>query len=278
MIKKYLTYTIALIFIVGITSSLISFSSGPNGGLAGAPGENNCTQCHSGSVLNGTGILSLTSDIPAAGFIEGTTYTITMKMKESGTSRFGFQTVPYGETTMKSTGDISITDIVRTRKSTNGAGDEYVTHTSSGTRGQTDSTSWAYAWTPSADDNTVTFYMAGNAANDDGSTAGDKVYLSNFSFTRQFGVSVAPEQSLNSLKAFPSPASQNLFVTLESKVFESTSIVLLDLQGREIYRYEDDLQPGAFSNIINVSTFPTGIYTLRVQMGDQVASRKVVVE
>ena len=277
--KKHYFFKTLLLLIPISAFTLLSFSSGNGNPLSGSPGDggNNCTQCHSGSTLDGTGVISLTSDIPAAGFIGGTSCTMNLKMKEGGINRFGFQTTAYGETTMGSTGAIAITDMTRTQLQSN-AGSEYVTHTSAGSSGQADSASWSFAWTPSANDNKVTFYVAGNAANDDGSTAGDKVYLSEFSLNRQFGVSLTPEKNIVSLKAFPSPASQNLFVSLESKVFGTANIVLLDLQGREVYRYEDDLQPGAFSNIINVSTFPTGIYTLRVQMGEEVASRKVMME
>ncbi|MFK7971017.1 MAG: T9SS type A sorting domain-containing protein [Bacteroidia bacterium] len=281
MNKLYLTIVLAFIFIGGISSSLISFSSGAPAGRAGSPISNGNTcataGCHASFPLNsGTGTLQVTTDIPADGFIAGNTYKVDIAMVEAGITRFAFESVPYGENTMGSAGNITISDAMRT-KTVNGGANTFVTHTFNGISGNAAST-WSYDWTPNADDDSVTFYASGMASNNNGSTAGDRIYNVSTGARRQFGVSITPEKNIASLKAFPSPASQNLFVSFESRVSEPTSIVLLDLQGREVYRYEDYLKPGEFSNVINVNNFPTGIYTLRVRMGKEVASRKVVVE
>jgi uncharacterized repeat protein (TIGR01451 family) len=80
-----------------------------------------------------------------------------------------------------------------------GGARQYVEHTSAGTFvGQQNGASWTFNWTaPSTDIGPVTFYAAGNQANNDGNTSGDYIYktfvaTAPASTTPDFVVSVAP--------------------------------------------------------------------------------------
>jgi uncharacterized protein (TIGR03437 family) len=65
------------------------------------------------------------------------------------------------------------------------SGTSYITHTASGTRlGTPGGASFQFDWTPPAQNaGTITFYVAGNAANGDGSPAGDQIYTASLQLT-----------------------------------------------------------------------------------------------
>ena len=68
------------------------FSAGGQSGLTGAPGEANCTQCHSGTTQDGTSENSfalLDGTTPVTSYTPGTTYTATLQ-QTSSPSKSGF--------------------------------------------------------------------------------------------------------------------------------------------------------------------------------------------
>src|SRR5688572_24806783 len=73
----------------------LSFKGLTNAGLpptahSGAPGEMHCGHCH-GPVNSGSSAVDLVN--PPANYVPGTTYPITIKVNNSGKTRFGFEMV-----------------------------------------------------------------------------------------------------------------------------------------------------------------------------------------
>jgi len=66
---------------------------GAPAGRSGAPGEQNCTACHSGSVLNGNNenvLTLLNGGNPVTNYTPGQTYTVSLSMSSNPTKK-GFQ-------------------------------------------------------------------------------------------------------------------------------------------------------------------------------------------
>jgi hypothetical protein len=156
---------LALVFAITVVAS--AFSSGPPDEKTGAPGEGTCNDCHSGS--------GGTTTITAPGsYSIGDTYTITVEVADGSASRWGFEVVAL-DSNGDQAGTITITDSTNTQSSET-AGKTYVKHTSTGTyAGTPNSGSWSFDWTPNAAYGDVTFYAAGNAANNNGANTGDKI-------------------------------------------------------------------------------------------------------
>ncbi len=158
-------------------------SSTPPAGNTGAPGDANCTGCHTGSVVTSGANwnnIGLTSNIPATGYVPGQTYTITLSHTQSGITKFGFQTTILNGSSLMA-GSITVTDAANTSTQTSGSR-TYINHTSAGTAGS-GSISWSFNWTaPSTGAGTITFYTAINATNSSASSAGDIIYLKSFAF------------------------------------------------------------------------------------------------
>jgi hypothetical protein len=99
------------------------------------------------------------------------TYDITVTLGQNGQSRWGFQFTP------QNIGTCTITEPGVTQIEFE-FGKIYVEHIAAGTYpGDPGPVSWNFQWTaPAAPPDQVTFYAAGNAANNNGSTSGDYIY------------------------------------------------------------------------------------------------------
>jgi hypothetical protein len=156
-----------------------AYAEGPPGGYTHAPGERDCTVCHLGMGRN-TGPGKFTITAPAA-YQLGQTYSIVVANTTTDQSRrrWGFQLTAL--TTGKSQAG-NLENVDANTQVVNGQGPgfdrQYIEHTQDGTfAGQTGGSHWTFNWTaPSMDVATVTFYAAGNQANDDGNSTGDQIY------------------------------------------------------------------------------------------------------
>ncbi len=177
-----------------------AFSSGPPAGSTGAPNEEPeaCAECHVPPDA-GTGQISITA--PAT-YIPGQTYQITVTHTNADLTRlrWGFQLTALDPSDEKA-GNLQSTDAFTQILNNGGPGGarQYVEHTSIGTfPGQQNGASWMFNWTaPDTDVGVITFYAAGNHANNDGNTSGDHIYRTFVasapaSATPDFVISAAP--------------------------------------------------------------------------------------
>lgn len=166
----------------------IALSYEPPTGHTGAPGEFTCAQCHfGGEVFDG----SLSIDAPDQ-YQPGMAYTITITLQDPGQSRWGFELIPLrrGDTELVMAGSLTNLSAHTTIQEILG-GKQYISHTSNEfDEGEPDGTyagtadgpvAWSFTWTaPPAGSDTVWFYAAGNAANNNlASGVGDFVYTAN---------------------------------------------------------------------------------------------------
>lgn len=166
---------IGALFIAGIGfGSWVLYPTGSPGGKTGSPGDGgaNCTQCHAGTPQSASGWI--TTNIPGSGYTAGQTYTITATGTHTGVGKFGFETTAEDNSNAKK-GTFIITDLTQTRLVN---ANKAVTHTSSGNTPVGNSKTWTFDWTaPAAGTGNITFYGAFNAANGNGTSTGDVIYL-----------------------------------------------------------------------------------------------------
>jgi uncharacterized repeat protein (TIGR01451 family) len=177
-----------------------AFSSGPPPGYTGAPREEPgaCAECH---VPQDVGSGHFTIIAPTT-YVPGQTYQITVTHTDTDPTRlrWGFELTAL-DTSDDKAGELQSTD--GTTQVINNAGPggarQYIEHTSIGTfTGQQNGASWTFNWTaPPTDIGFVTFYAAGNQANNDGNSSGDHIYktlvaAAPASSTPDFVVSIDP--------------------------------------------------------------------------------------
>lgn len=168
-----------LLIIAACALPVAANSTGPIGGLTGAPNHQTCAICHgTGDVNSGGGRIRVEA-INASTYTPGQTLRLRITIEDSAASRWGFQlTARRASANTQTLGGFSL---VAGQGTTIPAPSNpvLVQHNSSGTRpGITGSTSWEVDWNPpAANEGAVIFYAAGNAANNNSQAdSGDRVY------------------------------------------------------------------------------------------------------
>jgi hypothetical protein len=165
-----------------LTSKRISASvNGPAPGHTNAPGEGNCTACHVDFPLNsGSGSLSV-SGLPA-NYKPGQQIPLTVTLSQADAVAYGFELTsidnfgrPQGNY------NFSMADPVQLQIVNGFIGNNqrrYIEHTFNGvTPTQFGTKSWNFTWTaPAQRAGKISFYAAGNAADSNGTTSGDRIY------------------------------------------------------------------------------------------------------
>src|SRR4030095_10620039 len=177
-----------------------AFSAGPPAGYTAAPGEEPeaCAECHVPESA-GTGHINISA--PQT-YVPGQTYPITVTHTNTDQTRirWGFELTVL-DTSDEKAGDLHSLDSFTQILNNQGPGSarQYIEHTAAGTFiGQHNGASWTFNWTaPATDVGPITFYSAGNQANNDGNTSGDFIYKTFVtsvpaSTTPDFAVSVTP--------------------------------------------------------------------------------------
>lgn len=168
-------------------------SIGPQGGFSGAPGDSDCTQCHSGT-LNPAGGGRITLALPGneASWSAGQQIKIRVTVSDPEARRWGFQlTARSGSGNMTAAGSFTGPSETTQNRTGNNA---YIMHTAAGTfAGTAESATWEVTWTaPAAGAGTVTFYAAGNAANNNNANSGDRIYTTTSTLNEAASGGVSP--------------------------------------------------------------------------------------
>ena len=216
--QRWLLVLIALL--AGIAALLVTttalnppagaFSAGPPPGYTRAPGEEPeaCAECHLSSGSAGSGQISITA--PPT-YVPGQIYQITVTHTNSDPTRlrWGFQLTALDPSDEKA-GELQNTNPALTQIIQGGPGGnrQYVEHAAGGTFvNQTGGASWTFNWTaPPTDVGGVTFYAAGNHANNDGNTSGDFIY---FTFASSQPATSSPDFSVSGSPSLQTVAPGN---------------------------------------------------------------------
>lgn len=161
-------------------------SAGPMPGGSGVPArgaygaEPTCTVCHDGFSLNpdGEGAVAI-QGLPKR-YSLGARYPLRIAARHGAAEvqRFGFQLTAVG-VSGEGAGEFGLTDPERTQVVIDpSSARSYLEHTLAGTApASAGEAAWSFEWiAPRADRGEVAFFAVVNAANQDGSKAGDRIY------------------------------------------------------------------------------------------------------
>jgi Calx-beta domain len=157
-----------------------AYSAGPPAGYTRAPGEEPeaCAECHVPEGGTGSGQISI--NVPST-YVPGQTYQIAVTSTNPDPSRrrWGFELTALDPADEKAGNLQSINPLTQVITGGPGGARQYIEHSASGTfPGQTGGAQWVFNWTaPPTNVGPVTFYAAGNHANNDGNTSGDLIYF-----------------------------------------------------------------------------------------------------
>lgn len=247
--------------IEGVTSS-----SNPPAAKTGAPGEGNCTDCHTGTVMSADGVVDFSVG-GGPGYIPGNTYTLIVS--SIGGDKNGFQLTILDAANNQAG---SLTAGANSNVTTSG-GREYIRHSSS-----LGENTWVFEWTaPAEDAGELTAYYTVNKANNNGATSGDEIFVGTTPIPL-FGASIAENELDASYNVFFNQAAQEL--NLSYTLPEEAKVVLnvQDLSGRLItYRDFGDQPAGDYNETFQVNGVTSNsIYLVSLFVDNKVLNRKIM--
>lgn len=255
-------------------------SGGGQPSLTGAPGEQNCTQCHFGSTLDGTSenqLVMLNAQFQTVtSYTPGQTYTVSLTLA-SNPDKKGFSATVL-DPSNNMAGALTGSGLGGTQDFQNGPGTrDYVSHTSTS---NTSTTSlWAWSWTaPASNVGDVTFYVASNVANNNNTTSGDMIYLSEHIFGSVAGVE---EQKIESTFTAGYSIDQNTVVLdFTSLTSEDVFFNLVDMNGKSVFSkaLSKSLIGTNKQSVALPAEIKNGMYVVTVFVGNKPMSANIMVQ
>lgn len=249
-IRPYHSALLAVAALIVLGSALLaapppahSYSSGAIAGVAGDQFRSDgtaitCAVCHGSFELNaGDGSIEVEAAATAA---PGDAVPITITLDNQtppateGSGRQGFEATVRDPETGDLWGRLLLTDAVDTKYAS--ADSSYVTHTLSGTA----RTTWTFDWEPGTErSGTARVYVAGNAANGDGSPSGDYIYAATADVVvGEVAAEASPEAAFEVSAPRPNPVRRGgvARLTLTQARAGVVTATLVDGLGRTVRR------------------------------------------
>jgi hypothetical protein len=249
-------------------------SGGASPGMTGAPGEANCTQCHSGNTQMGTSenLLTISSGgVPVNSYMPGQQYTVTLSMASNPAKR-GFQATALTPSNIMA-GAFSE---VAGNTSINGGVKRYANHTSTSNTSAS-APSWTWTWTaPSAGTGTVTFYVATNKTNNNGNDNGDMIYLSQHPIDEASNalhqISLKPSFTLISTKP------NHWVIDWSSSETSIKDIDVVDGSGKRVFHQQSASKQANTTFELDVPSLGKGIYILSFSTKEGRLEKKISIQ
>jgi len=197
---------------------------------------------------------------------------ISVEIIDNTKSRFGFQLTALDDNNNKA-GSFTIGPKTGIASS---MGREYIAHqTASGTK------TWQFDWTaPSSNVGPITFFLAANAANANGSNSGDNIYTRSYMVEPTSPVSTKEiiKESIDFV-VYPNPIIDRLNIVLPSGIQSEFSIRLFNMKGELIYLSESIAGYNQEEYSFNVdSDIVNSMYILVIYSEQQKAYKKILVK
>ena len=272
MEKKNLLLILCLAVFIISTAAVLN--SNGKAGRTGSPNETTCVSCHSDFPLNsGGGSVTITSpNMTGWVYTLGQTYTINVTVAKTGAVLFGLGVEALsGTVTYANAGTFICTNPAETHLltyATNGR----ISVTQMANGGLTNNTkTFSFNWTaPTTNVGNVTFYVAGNAANNSGDESGDYIYTTTQVATKSaVGISSLSNSTDGLIVAnYPNPFTNSTKIEFELIKSGHISIDVFNILGVNVSSLTKDkyYSEGKHEILFDSSTLPSGVYMYKVKV------------
>lgn len=258
-----------------------SNANGPSGGQSGAPGEQNCTSCHSGATQSGTNenLLVINNDIGfgITQYTPGATYTVNLTMA-SNPAKKGFQVTALNAANTMAGNFVAGANTQLKTATISGGQRKYATHKSSSNTSATQTWNWTWQ-APATSEGAVTFYVATNKANNNNNDNGDVIYLSQHIFVND-DASVNEAQVENNFAVGYGVEKEELIISFSTLSIVPISLNLVDLQGKSVWSKKlDNASVGQNKEFVAVPKhIPNGMYVVHFFLGNKAYSAPISIQ
>lgn len=280
--KKTLITVLSLSAVV--TMSFVMSDNG-KAGKNGSPGENTCAEsgCHTGNPVNSSnGSVTITAPTMTNWqYVPGQVYPISVTVAQQGRSLFGlgFEALLASGA---NGGTITITNSTQMQiknATVNGNIRANVVHKLNGGASANTHT-FTFNWTaPASTAGTITFYAAGNAANNDGNESGDFIYTASRTVSPvTTGIEEAGSTAA-SMQVYPNPATDQFTVSYGLQQSSDVEINVFSTNGKLVMQQElRSESPGTHETGIRLdSGLPKGIYLVELRHDGQSETKRIMI-
>lgn len=253
-------------------------NNGPAGGKTGAPGEQNCTSCHSGATQDGSAenLLILNNDLGmgTTQYTPGATYTVNLSMA-SNPAKKGFQVTALNGANAMAGSFVAGANTQLKTATISGGQRKYATHKSTSNTSATQVWNWTWV-APANSEGAVTFYVATNKANNNNNDNGDLIYLSQHVFVND-DASLDESVKENNFNVGYSTEKDAILVSFSTLSIVPTSLNLVDLQGKSVYAKKlGATQVGKNQEWVSLPQhLPNGMYVVHFFVGNKAYSAPI---
>ena len=86
------------------------------------------------------------------------------------------------------------------------------------------------------------------------------------------------ENMLRNFSMYPNPTKGLLTLRFDTNLTSNVHIQLYDLRGRNVQQFLFDNSPAVFNETIDIGSFSSGIYLIKIQHGNQFTVKKLIIE
>jgi len=250
-------------------------AAGAPDGETGAPGETNCTSCHSGTVQSGAtenSLIVAQGITPVSAYVPGVTYNVALQMTSSPAKK-GFQV-----TALTAANNMAGTFSAGANTAVTGTTRKYANHKSTSNTSAT--VAWLWTWTaPATDVGPVTFYVATNKANDNSANSGDVIYLSTHVYNSTLGIDDQENELATNFTAGYSADNKTVVMNFNSMSVGDMYFNLVDLNGKSVFVSNlGSSQIGQNKqSVVLPSEIKSGIYVVNFFVGNKAMTAKVMI-
>lgn len=242
-----------------------------------------CAQqnCHPGPVQNASSA-TLTLNIGTGNpttplnnsfvYTPGTAYNIGFGIISS-TGRYGFEMSALTASNTQA-GRFAVTTSNNTSLDSVGSF-QYIGH-----KGANSNKNWVYKWTAPATGGPVTLYYAYNTADGDNEVTNDVIYKGSVTINSSGNVGIADiNERLSGLNILPNPVNNEFSLSFNLKETAQVSAQLYSLDGKAVKELlNEKVSQGDFNRPFDVNALPSGIYLMKLNVGEASVTKKIVKE
>ncbi|MDZ4823587.1 MAG: choice-of-anchor V domain-containing protein [Flavobacteriales bacterium] len=238
-------------------------------GNTGSPGETTCstTSCHTGTADNSQGgSVTITSNIPDWEYVPGSTYIISVTVAQAGRPLFGLGVEALLPSGANGGNLVPGTGTQIKTKTISGNVRKNIVHLEDA--GLTnDSHTFEFTWeAPATNVGEITFYVAGNAANNNGLKTGDFIYTTTH-VASDGSVGVKENNQTPVLEVFCNPSLQTLNMNYTLITAAKLEIKLYSIGGKEVaLLMNENIEAGQLQRTFSIADIKHGSYLVSVSL------------
>lgn len=279
MSKKITSKLAAVIFCLSGTffiSADLFFSGAAPSGFTGASGSTCATAgCHSGNTVNASGGSVVINGIPDT-YIPGTTYNLSVSITHgaSNRSKWGFALKAIGSN------NSNVGTLASTNSFAGSIGDGEIGHFSapsqSGSTYTFNNLSWTAPASPQSTEQTIRFFVAGNAANGSGSS-GDFIYTSTKTITQNTSSITERIPEIDNWVVLSSSNSPTIQIDMKKSAVLQAAIYTLG--GQEVARISSrQLSSGQHKLQFTTVNLAAGTYVITLMSNNRKETKKLFIQ